>query len=275
MTAPLMALSISLLDTLLAIARRFLTRQPIFTADRGHIHHRLLDRGLTPRNVTLTLYAFCALGAICSLLMMSRNASGMVIVIFCFITWIGVQHLGYVEFGTAGRLFLDGAFRRLLNAQITLQSYEERLIAAPTPMHCWEIVRDACSGFGFHHVEMTLAGQTFDWQDAVHPMNSWNITIPISDRDYVRLTRSFNGGTQPNIITPFADALRRTLAPKLPVFEALSYFADPTPLDLATAAGVQRKTAARANGRSNEPNGNVCKRMAASAGAEHTYSAGD
>ena len=55
MTAPLMALSIPLLDVALAIVRRFLRRQPIFTADRGHIHHRLLDRGFTPRRVVLVL----------------------------------------------------------------------------------------------------------------------------------------------------------------------------------------------------------------------------
>src|SRR5947208_12565007 len=44
MAAPLMALSIPLLDTALAIVRRFLRHQPIFGADRGHIHHKLLAR---------------------------------------------------------------------------------------------------------------------------------------------------------------------------------------------------------------------------------------
>ena len=31
-------------------------RRPIFSADRGHIHHRLLDMGLTTRRVCLMLY---------------------------------------------------------------------------------------------------------------------------------------------------------------------------------------------------------------------------
>lgn len=98
MTAPLMALAIPLLDTGLAIARRFVRRQPIFSADRGHIHHRLLDRGLTPRRAALVLYACCALGAICSIAVMNASMSGFVIIIFCAATWIGVQHLGYIEF---------------------------------------------------------------------------------------------------------------------------------------------------------------------------------
>ena len=222
MTAPLMVLAIPLLDTSLAIARRFLRGQPIFSADRGHIHHRLLDRGLTPRKVALVLYAFSALGAICSLLMMDRHVSGAVIIIFCVVTWIGVQHLGYIEFGTAGRMFLDGAFRRMLNSQISLQTYQEQLIAAPTPEGCWEVILDACKDAGFHRVEMTLAGRAFEWQDGVNPMNTWDVTIPISDSDYVRLTRSFGGGPEPNIIAPFADLLRHALAPKLPVFAAMS-----------------------------------------------------
>lgn len=222
MTAPLMALSIPLLDTSLAIARRFLRQQPVFTADRGHIHHRLLDRGLTPRKVALILYAFSALGAMCSLLMMNKHVSGVVIIIFCAVTWIGVQHLGYVEFGTAGRMFLDGAFRRMLNSQVSLQMYQEQLIAAPTPERCWEIISGACKDAGFHRVQMMLAGQMFEWQDGINPMNTWDVAIPIADSAYVRLTRSFGGGTQPNIIAPFADVLRQALVPKLPVFAAMS-----------------------------------------------------
>jgi len=53
MTAPLIAFSIPLLDTALAVIRRLLRGQPICGADRRHIHHLLLDRGLTPRRVAL------------------------------------------------------------------------------------------------------------------------------------------------------------------------------------------------------------------------------
>src|ERR1700736_4974876 len=105
MTAPMMALAIPLLDTSLAIVRRFLRQQPIFTGDRGHIHHRLLDRGFTPRKVVLTLYAACGIFATLSLLTVWAPNVGIVIVLFCACTWIGIQHLGYLEFGVAGRMF--------------------------------------------------------------------------------------------------------------------------------------------------------------------------
>src|ERR1700687_4335849 len=109
MTAPMMALAIPLLDTSLAIVRRFLRQKPIFTADRGHIHHRLLDRGFTPRKVALRLYAACGLLATLWLCTVWARNVRLLIGLFCACTWVGIQHLGYLEFGVAGRMFMDGA----------------------------------------------------------------------------------------------------------------------------------------------------------------------
>ncbi|MFH0901074.1 MAG: MraY family glycosyltransferase [Pseudomonadota bacterium] len=54
---PLVALALPLVDTTLAIVRRVARGQSPFTADREHIHHRLLAKGLSHRESTLTLYA--------------------------------------------------------------------------------------------------------------------------------------------------------------------------------------------------------------------------
>jgi UDP-GlcNAc:undecaprenyl-phosphate/decaprenyl-phosphate GlcNAc-1-phosphate transferase len=214
MTAPLMALAIPLLDTGLAIARRFLRHQPIFGADRGHIHHRLLDRGLTPRKAALILYACCALGACFSLFVMNRNLSSLVIVVFCLITWIGVQHLGYIEFGVASRMFVEGAFRRLLRSQIALQTYEDRLNAAATADEYWKIMEAALKEFGFCSAHMSLGGHTFVWRDNVQPDSAWDITIPISDSDVIHLARPFGVSGQPNVVCSLPDILRKTLTAK-------------------------------------------------------------
>ena len=53
---PLVALGIPVLDTALAITRRWRTRRPIFQADTEHLHHRLLQRGLTQRQTAIVLY---------------------------------------------------------------------------------------------------------------------------------------------------------------------------------------------------------------------------
>lgn len=54
--APLVALGVPVFDTMLAMMRRTLARQSMFAADRGHIHHTLLDMGLTHRRAVLLLY---------------------------------------------------------------------------------------------------------------------------------------------------------------------------------------------------------------------------
>lgn len=64
LTIPLLALAIPILDTAYAILRRYRGRVSIFLADRGHFHHRLLDRGLSPRQVTVVLYLCSAVFAL-------------------------------------------------------------------------------------------------------------------------------------------------------------------------------------------------------------------
>jgi UDP-GlcNAc:undecaprenyl-phosphate GlcNAc-1-phosphate transferase len=65
--APMLALGVPIFDTMLAMIRRTLERRPVFAADRGHIHHRLLDLGLTHRRVVLLLYASSVLLAVAAL----------------------------------------------------------------------------------------------------------------------------------------------------------------------------------------------------------------
>lgn len=58
--APLFVLALPILDTSLAILRRGLQGLPLFRADRRHLHHRLLDSGLSRRSAVLGLYTFTA-----------------------------------------------------------------------------------------------------------------------------------------------------------------------------------------------------------------------
>ena len=57
---PIILLGIPLLDTALAVARRVALGRPIGSGDADHIHHRLLQRGLSPRRVALLLSAIGA-----------------------------------------------------------------------------------------------------------------------------------------------------------------------------------------------------------------------
>ncbi len=55
--APLFALALPITDVTFAILRRGLKGLPLFRPDRKHIHHRLLDFGLSRQRAVLTLYS--------------------------------------------------------------------------------------------------------------------------------------------------------------------------------------------------------------------------
>lgn len=97
---PVVSFGLPILDTSLSVARRFLSGQPLFSADREHIHHKLLQRGLTQRQVVVLLYGVSALFGLLSLFMLypGRGAVGVVLFVVGVGIWIGVQHLGYHEF---------------------------------------------------------------------------------------------------------------------------------------------------------------------------------
>jgi UDP-GlcNAc:undecaprenyl-phosphate/decaprenyl-phosphate GlcNAc-1-phosphate transferase len=215
MTAPLMALSIPLLDVALAIVRRFLRRQPIFTADRGHIHHRLLDRGFTPRRVVLMLYGLCGLAAAFSLLqLVVHSFSGALLLLFGVFVLLGIQYLGYAEFDLAGRLLFSGEFQRSVSAQLELRKFRAALAAAGTPAGCWDVIREACGKFGFEQVRLCVAGEIFEYSADDCGAPGWTVRVPLSNGDYAVLARPFASPVLPMVVAPFVDSLRETLVEK-------------------------------------------------------------
>lgn len=217
MTAPLMALSIPLLDVALAIVRRFLRRQPIFEADRGHIHHRLLDRGFTPRRVVLMLYGLCGLAAAFSLLLaVMHSFSGALLLVFGLFVLLGIQYLGYAEFDLAGRLLFGGAFQRSVSAQLDLRKFRAALIAAAAPQDCWEVIREACGKFGFRQARLCLAGEVYEYSTGETETPCWTVRVPLANGDYAVLRRSFASPELAIVVAPFVDSLREILVEKFP-----------------------------------------------------------
>jgi hypothetical protein len=97
-------------DTLIAIARRTIDRLEqrrggVFVADRNHIHHRLLARGIAHGRAVLILYGAglaCAVGAFGSLFLQARHAA-LFIVAVLVAGAVGVRRLGYDEFDVIRR----------------------------------------------------------------------------------------------------------------------------------------------------------------------------
>ena len=104
-------------DTLVAIARRLVARmerrgEGVFTADRNHIHHRLLALGLDHRRAVLILYGVGVLGAgaaFTSMFLNTQNAALFVMAVL-MAGLIGVRRLGYDEFALIRRGVVLKAF---------------------------------------------------------------------------------------------------------------------------------------------------------------------
>ena len=117
---PIVAMGVPILDTALALLRRFLRSQPLFMADRQHIHHVLLSKGWNQRRVVLTLYGitilFTAL-ALFSVFLKDREAF-LIIVVFSVIIVVIITKLGYLD-------ILLGRYR--LNRENRMEDLLERM----------------------------------------------------------------------------------------------------------------------------------------------------
>jgi UDP-GlcNAc:undecaprenyl-phosphate GlcNAc-1-phosphate transferase len=64
---PLLVLAVPILDTSFVVAKRLKDRQPIYVADRTHLHHRFLNIGFSQRRAVVYIYAWCGTLALAAL----------------------------------------------------------------------------------------------------------------------------------------------------------------------------------------------------------------
>jgi len=64
---PVFILAVPIFDTAFAIVRRLRRGQPIFSPDKGHLHHRLLNLGMNQRQVVLCIYLLTVAGCVLAL----------------------------------------------------------------------------------------------------------------------------------------------------------------------------------------------------------------
>lgn len=69
----ILVLGLPIFDTAFAIIRRILKRQPVMQADRGHLHHRLVDKGYSQKKAVLTLYGISGGFGITGILIASQD----------------------------------------------------------------------------------------------------------------------------------------------------------------------------------------------------------
>jgi UDP-GlcNAc:undecaprenyl-phosphate GlcNAc-1-phosphate transferase len=156
---PFVALGIPIADTLLAIARRAARGAPLFQADRGHIHHRLLATGLTHRQTVLVLYgASIVLGlSALGLVLASSFEATLFLLGLSVLGTVALRRLGYLDLSAAPAML--ALRRRNVEMRETMGRAGEALRAAAGPEALWEAVRAAAPALGASSVSLRLAGR--------------------------------------------------------------------------------------------------------------------
>ena len=224
MTAPILALSFPIAETVISVARRMLLGTPLFGADRGHIHHRLLERGLGPKQVAVLIYAIAGLSAGVALIMSTPEArdKGVILILFCIVSWIGFQHLGYTEFGSARKIILGGTVSKLVAADVRLRTFSREMDHAKSLDACWDLTVSALGDLDFDQVSLELPAKDNDmplrWRQVLHaervglrPEECWTLRIPLlaEDDGYVEISRHLDRGEGYLVVHPIVETVRR------------------------------------------------------------------
>jgi len=82
---PVLALGVPIFDTLFSMLRRFLERRSMFSPDRRHFHHKLIDMGLKQRHVVITIYVMTLLSAGLGMFMIVARDISSLMIFFCIL----------------------------------------------------------------------------------------------------------------------------------------------------------------------------------------------
>lgn len=96
---PLLTIGLPLYDTLFAMIRRKINGQPISQADRGHLHHRLLDIGLSQKKAVIVMYIISFVLGIIAIYAMELSATDayMLLIIVLIVIVIIAYKCGFFK----------------------------------------------------------------------------------------------------------------------------------------------------------------------------------
>jgi UDP-GlcNAc:undecaprenyl-phosphate GlcNAc-1-phosphate transferase len=187
---PLFALSYLLLDTGIAMLRRWLRGAPLSRADGRHIHHQLQALLLSSRRAVYIIYAESAFVAALGLCItfvpprMTLLIGGIGLTVLLFIMVYGVRWLDYHEFLEAGASLASGVRkgRLVIRDRIAARDVVPLLMRATSHEALNLLLADHARTFRFAHMRLELPGaphaETRDW---LSPFETWKLEFPIRD----------------------------------------------------------------------------------------------
>jgi len=96
---PIVALGLPIMDTAFAIIRRYMSGRPIFKPDKGHLHHRLLEMGLTQKQAVLLMYVISGCLGLSAIALTEVNTflGACIVVLLMTACIIGAKKIGVLK----------------------------------------------------------------------------------------------------------------------------------------------------------------------------------
>ncbi|MFZ3262796.1 MAG: MraY family glycosyltransferase [Terriglobales bacterium] len=163
---PVVSFGLPILDTFMAVLRRFLNRRPLFRADGEHIHHKLMQRGLSHRQAVVVLYAVSACFALVSLPLLSPKSGtiALVLTIVGLGVFFGLQHLGYDEVDELRRVARrTWEQKSIITNNLAIRHATDELARAKTVEAVCEILKTAFHDNDFDGFEFSFTPEVAGW----------------------------------------------------------------------------------------------------------------
>jgi UDP-GlcNAc:undecaprenyl-phosphate GlcNAc-1-phosphate transferase len=168
MLVPIVVLAFPITDTLLAMTRRWVLGAPLFAADRGHIHHRLLDLGLSHRATVLVLHVVCALLGLSALALAHATPFQAAVLLGALglASAVALRALGFLRVENTRNVLR--VRRTNLQRRAAVRTLTRRLSTATEMGQVWSTLKDAGPALGAHGLALRLEGRCARGQPRTH-----------------------------------------------------------------------------------------------------------
>jgi len=231
---PVVALGLPIIDTLVAIVRRWYKRLPISSPDRQHIHHILVAMGYSHRRAVMILYLVTVLlGSLAFLMTVSRSEVVVLLLsTFLVVGFVAVRVFSGVRLHDAlAKLASDRQLREQeTQARLALERARAALARVRDMEQMWEVGRQVFAAFDMEWARLAVFAdresdyRVWGWERAgareKSGLGTWSATLPLRHEGRVlgelvlgrSLTRDRTPIWSAELLRQLADMLGSVLA---------------------------------------------------------------
>ncbi len=168
---PIVALGLPILDTTIAIVRRWYRKLPVSTPDREHIHHMLVAMGYSQQRAVLFLYLVCVLlGAAALVVTFARSEVVLVMVAaLAVIAFVVIRIFSGVQFRDVLTRLSEDKLRHqeAVAARVAVEKAAYLMQHAPDLESLWKMCFPVFESLKLDYAKLVVYGATADGLEAL------------------------------------------------------------------------------------------------------------